>query len=250
MIPIRNKKEINYLEKSNNLVAKALDLARNMLKPGLNVLELDKSIEDFIRRSDATPAFKGLYGFPNASCISINEVIIHGIPKDYILQDGDIIGIDVGVQKDGWYGDGAFTATVGEAKKEDLILIDCAKTSLLKVIDEIKVGMYFKEISQIIEDSIKGFGFVPLQDFCGHGIGRKPHDDPQIFNYVRGNAKQGPKVREGMVFCLEPMVCQKDGRPVILDDGWSVISKDNMNTSHYEHTVAMIGSRAQILTKI
>ena len=116
MIPIRNKKEINYLEKSNNLVAKALDLARNMLKPGLNVLELDKSIEDFIRRSDATPAFKGLYGFPNASCISINEVIIHGIPKDYILQDGDIIGIDVGVQKDGWYGDGAFTATVGESK--------------------------------------------------------------------------------------------------------------------------------------
>lgn len=250
-IGIRNSKEISALKKSSWLVAQTLEEVAKHAKSGVSLKELDSIAEDFILSQNARPAFKGLYNFPNTTCLSLNAVIIHGIPSDYKLKNGDILGIDLGVEYNGWYGDGAVTIGIGDIDSRDKALIACAKDTLYEAIDFIKSGIHFKELSLFLEQSIIAKGFVPLEGFCGHGIGRKPHEEPEIPNYLGGlKPNQGPKIKEGMVFCIEPMVCQRDGTPVILNDKWSVVSKDNMNGSHYEHTMAIIGGKARILTQI
>ncbi|MDO7253502.1 type I methionyl aminopeptidase [Helicobacter cappadocius] len=250
-ISIRNKKEIEFLRKPNKIVGQTLELLKRNTQVGITLLELDKIAEDFIRSFGARPAFKGLYGFPNAVCISVNEVIIHGIPTNYALKEGDIVGFDVGVELDGWYGDAAISVGVGKISSKDLDLIACAKDTLYEAIKSITTGLRFKELSKIIEQSILKKGFVPLRGFCGHGIGRKPHEEPEIPNYLETNViASGPKIKEGMIFCLEPMICQRDGEPRILNDKWSVTSVDGLNGSHYEHTIAIVGGKAEILTEI
>lgn len=250
-INIRNKKEIDLLRKPNRIVAETLELLRKNAKENISLLELDSMAEDFIRKNNAKPSFKGLYGFPNAVCISVNSVVIHGIPTDYRLQNGDIVGFDVGTEIDGWYGDAAITMGIGEIQEIDKKLIDCSKDTLYYAIDQIKTGLRFKQLSSLIEGFITKRGFVPLKGFCGHGIGRNPHEEPQILNYLEApNAEGGPKIREGMVFCLEPMICQKDGEPVIDSDKWSVMGRDGLNGSHYEHTIAIVNGKAEILTEI
>lgn len=250
-IPIRNAQEIEKLYLASQVVGKTLSYISGFIKPGISLLEIDKLAEEYIYALGAKPAFKGLYGFPNTACISVNQVIIHGIPTSYCLKDGDIVGIDIGANLDGWYGDGAITLGVGEIAKQDKKLIDCARDSLMVAISSIKEGMYFKELSKIIEEVITSRGFVPLRDYCGHGIGRKPHDEPSILNYVDSvNLKQGSKIRNGMVFCIEPMVCVSSGIPKILSDKWSVVSEDGLNGAHYEHTVAIVDGFARILTEV
>ncbi|PIE74284.1 MAG: type I methionyl aminopeptidase [Deltaproteobacteria bacterium] len=249
-IALRKPSEINTIAKANTIVAKTLELAKREIKPGMTSLELDEQIEDLIRSNGAKPAFKGLYGFPNATCISVNEVIIHGIPNNRRFREGDIVGVDVGVELDGWFGDGAATFAVGKASAEDEKLMNASKDALELSVAQIKEGMRFKELSAIIEDLITQRGYVPLKDFCGHGIGRKPHEEPSILNYVVGKSNQGPKIKNGMVFCIEPMLCQKSGEPQILEDGWSVVSKDGLNTSHHEYAVAVVDGKARILTQV
>ena len=159
------------------------------------------------------------------------------------------MGLDIGVEKEGWYGDAAITIPIGKISKEDEELIACAKDALYYAIDIIHTGMRFKELSFELEKFIKNRGYVPLRKFCGHGIGRKPHEEPEIPNYLDSpNPKQGPKIKNGMVFCIEPMICQKISTPKILEDKWSVVSEDGLNASHYEHTVAIIENKAQILS--
>jgi methionyl aminopeptidase len=227
-----------------------LNYLRENVKPGMTLLEVDALGDDFIASLGARPSFKGLYGFPNAVCTSLNEVVIHGIPSNTVLQEGDILGLDIGTEIDGWYGDAAITMPVGKISKEDEELIACSKDALYYAIDIIKEGMRFKELSFAIEEFIVKRGYQPLIRFCGHGIGKKPHTEPEIPNYVETpNIKSGPKIKNGMVFCLEPMVCQKDREPVILDNGWDVVSKDGLRTSHYEHTVAVINGKAVILSE-
>jgi len=250
-IALRKPAEIEKLRAANKIVAEALDLLRQNTKAGISLKELDAMAEDFIRSAGARPSFKGLYGFPSAVCCSLNNVIIHGIPTDYKLKDGDVIGYDIGTELDGWFGDAAITVGVGEITKEDEALIACAKDTLYEAIDSIKVGMRFKELSLVLENSITSRGYVPLLDFCGHGIGKKPHEEPEIPNYLEGKSpKAGPKIKNGMVFCLEPMICQKDGQKVILENGWDVVSADGLRGSHYEHTVAVINGKAEILSKL
>ncbi|PAF44545.1 type I methionyl aminopeptidase [Helicobacter sp. 11S02629-2] len=250
MIPVRNKKEIESLRLASLEVALALELASSMAKPGVSLLEIDRAVEDFMKSRNVKPAFKGLYGFPNAVCISLNEVVIHGIPTDYKLKEGDIVGFDTGSNLDGWFGDGAVTVGVGKISSSDEKLLASSFNTLNNVIDNIRAGMRFKEISSMLEQNIRQSGFVPLEGYCGHGIGRKPHDAPEIPNYATGPLNSGPKVKEGMIFCLEPMVCQKSGKPKILGDKWSVVSEDGLNTSHHEHTVAIVDGKAKILTQI
>lgn len=248
-ITIKKPLEIEKLRVSNNYVAKTLKHLEAYVRPGMTLKEINAMGEEFIASLDARPAFKGLYGFPAGVCTSLNQVIIHGIPDDTIVKEGDILGLDIGVEKDGWYGDAAITLPIGKISAEDQKLIDCAKDALYHAIDIIRPGMRFKELSLELENAITNAGFVPLRSFCGHGIGKKPHEEPEIPNYLDShNAKQGPKIKEGMVFCLEPMICQKSGKPVILDDKWSVVSEDGMRGSHYEHTVAVVGNRAEILS--
>ncbi len=247
-IALRKPQEIEKLRAANKIVGGALELLRTNTKAGMTLKELDAMAEDYIRSHGAQPSFKGLYGFPNAVCTSLNNVIIHGIPTDYALQEGDVIGFDIGTELDGWFGDAAITMGVGKISKEDEALIACAKDTLYTAISEIKEGMRFKELSLILQTSIKDAGYIPLRDFCGHGIGKKPHEEPQIPNYLDGKAKAGPKIKNGMVFCLEPMICQKESKPLILENGWDVVSADKLRGSHYEHTVAVINGKAEILS--
>lgn len=248
-IAIRKPAEIDSLRAASRIVGKTLNHLKSKIKPGITLKELDTMGEDMIRSCGATPSFKGLYGFNGSVCTSVNEVIIHGIPNDYKLQVGDIVGLDIGTQLNGWYGDAAITCGVGEISQADQRLIACSKDALYFAISQIKVGMHFKELSALIEQFILDYGYVPLRGFCGHGIGRKPHEEPEIPNYLEGKkAKQGDKIKEGMVFCIEPMICQKDGEPRILEDDWSVVSVDGLKGSHYEHTVAIINGKAEILS--
>ena len=250
-IAIRKASDIDKLRVSNQLVAKTLNLLKNNTRLGISLKELNQMGEEFIVSHGGRPAFKGLYGFPSAVCTSVNQVIIHGIPTDYKLQNGDIVGFDVGVELNGWYGDAAITIGIGEISKDNQKLISCSKNTLDFAVSIIKVGMRFKELSFEIEKFIRNCGYVPLADFCGHGIGKKPHEEPNILNYVEnGSAKSGPKIKNGMVFCLEPMICQKEMQPVILKDKWSVVSKDGLNTSHHEYAVAVINGKAEILSQI
>ena len=250
-IPLRKPNEIQKLRDANVIVAKTLNYLMENVKPGMTLLEVDAMGEKFLRAQGARPSFKGLYGFPNAICTSLNEVIIHGIPSNTVLKEGAILGLDIGTELDGWYGDAAVTMPIGKISKEDEDLIACAKDSLYYAIDIIHEGMRFKELSKAIEDFIVARGYVPLIRFCGHGIGKKPHCEPEIPNYLESpNAKSGPKIKNGMVFCLEPMICQKDKNPVILENDWDVVSADGLRGSHYEHTVAVIDGKAVILTKV
>ncbi|PAF52108.1 type I methionyl aminopeptidase [Helicobacter sp. 13S00477-4] len=250
-IIIKNQKEIDSLRKPNHIVAQALELLKKSAKEGMSLLQLDTIAENFIRQNGGRPAFKGLYGFPNSVCISVNNVIIHGIPDGYTLKSGDVVGFDVGVELDGWYGDGAITVGIGNISQKDKELISCAKDTLYETIDWIQVGFGFRELSAFIEKCILKRGFVPLVGFCGHGIGRKPHEEPEIPNYSEGlSISSGPKIKEGMVFCIEPMICQLNGQPKILSDKWSVASIDGLNGSHYEHTIAIVNGKSEILTEI
>lgn len=248
-IALRKPEEIEKLFVANQAVAKTLKYLEENVKAGMSLKEVDAMGEKFILSLGARPAFKGLYGFPNAVCTSLNEVIIHGIPSDTVLKEGDILGLDIGTEVDGWYGDSAITMPIGDISKKDEELIACAKDALYYAIDIIEDGMRFKELSKAIEDFITSRGYQPLVRFCGHGIGRKPHEDPEIPNYLEhGGTKSGPKIKNGMVFCIEPMICQKDRNPVILKNGWDVVSADGLRGSHYEHTVAVVNGRAVILS--
>ncbi|GHV05713.1 methionine aminopeptidase [Campylobacterota bacterium] len=247
-IALRNKQQIASLCAANQLVARTLAHVGAMVEAGVTTKALSEEADRFITKNGARASFKGLYNFPEAICVSRNEVVIHGIPDETKLVDGDIVGLDIGVELDGWYGDSAVTVGVGKISADDQLLIDCAKNTLYEAIAAIRVGMHFKELSQVLETTIHAKGFVPLHGYCGHGIGRLPHEEPSILNYVEGKAKQGPKIKEGMVFCIEPMICQKIGKFAILDDKWSVVSEDGLNGSHYEHTVAIVGSRAEIIS--
>jgi methionyl aminopeptidase len=248
-IALRKPDEIAKLRKAGEIVGKTLQYLQENIKPGMTLKEIDEMGEKFIRDHGAIPSFKGLYGFKGSVCTSLNEVCIHGVPDDTVIKEGDILGLDIGTKLDGYYGDAAITMGVGKISAEDEALIACAKDALYHAIDQIKEGMRFKELTKILEDFITERGYVPLRDYCGHGIGTQPHAEPNIPNYLEGKPNQGPKIKNGMVFCLEPMICQKLGTPKLLGDDWSVVSEDGLHTSHYEHEVAVVDGKAVILTE-
>jgi len=247
-IPLRKPSEIDILRRAGAVVGQTLEYLESIVKPGMSLREIDALGEEFLRKLGAEPSFKGLYGFPAAVCTSVNEVIIHGVPTDYKVREGDILGLDIGTKLEGYYGDAAITMPVGKISEEDKRLIACSRDALYEAIDSIRQGMRFKELSAVLEESITSRGYVPLRNYCGHGIGTKPHDEPNILNYLEGKPKQGPKIKNGMVFCIEPMVCQRSGEPTLLEDEWSVVSEDGLRGSHYEHQVAVVDGRAVILT--
>lgn len=183
-ISIKKPSEIEKLRVSNAYVAKTLNHLRTYVRPGMTLAQINQMGEEFIASLDARPAFKGLYGFPAGVCTSLNEVIIHGIPDDTVVKEGDILGLDIGVEKEGWYGDAAITMPIGEISEADERLIACAKDALMHAISVIKAGMRFKELTLELENFITARGYVPLRGFCGHGIGKRPHEEPEIPNYL------------------------------------------------------------------
>ena len=252
MIELRKPDEIAKLREANRIVAQTLDFLESQIQTGMTLKQINAMAEDFILSKGAKPSFKGLYGFEGAICTSLNAVCIHGIPDETKIKEGDILGLDVGTVKDGFYGDAARTIPIGKISALDEALIACAKETLEYAIDIIKEGMRFKALSAKLGEFITKRGFVPLLNYCGHGIGTRPHAEPEIPNYLEPgqSAKDGPKIKSGMVFCIEPMICQKDGTPVHLNsDRWNAASADGLNTAHFEHCIAVVRGRAEILSR-
>ncbi|WIV13172.1 type I methionyl aminopeptidase [Proteiniborus sp. MB09-C3] len=248
MIILKSDREIELMSKAGRLVAETHAFLQDIIKPGVTTKELDEAAEDFIRSHGALPAFKGYNGFPGSICASINEVVVHGIPGLNKLKDGDIISIDIGTIIDGYYGDGANTYPVGTVSDEDLELIKVTKQSFYEGLKYAKVGNRLSDISHAIQKYAESNGFSIVRDFVGHGIGQRMHEEPQIPNF--GLPGKGPRLKEGMVLAIEPMVNSGTYHVKILSDNWTVVTVDGHKSAHYEHTIAITNDEPLILTKL
>ena len=248
MIIIKNDNEVSLMRKAGKIVGETLLLLENEIKPGITTAELDKIAEEFITKHGAKPSFKGLYGFPSSLCISVNEQVIHGFPGAYVLKEGDIVSVDCGACINGFHGDAARTFPVGNISKEAQRLIDVTRDSFFKGIEYAKVGNRLSDISHEIQSYVEAAGFSVVRDFVGHGIGRNVHEDPNVPNF--GKSGRGPKLQEGMVLAIEPMVNAGTYKVTTLKDGWTVVTADNSLSAHYENTVAILSDGPEILTLI
>ena len=248
MIIIKNHNEITLMKKAGRIVGETLLLLEKEIKPGVTTAELDRMAEEFITKHGAKPSFKGLYGFPSSLCISVNEQVIHGFPGAYVLREGDIVSIDCGAFLDGFHGDAARTFPVGNISVEAQRLIDITKESFFQGIKFAKEGNKLTDISYGIQSYVEAAGFSVVRDFVGHGIGRNVHEDPNVPNF--GKSGRGPKLLEGMVLAIEPMVNIGTHKVKTLKDGWTVVTADSSLSAHYENTVAILSDGPEILTLI
>jgi methionyl aminopeptidase len=246
MIIIKSPREIDQLKKSNAIVAEVFEKLKEMTAPGVTTKELDQVAEEYIIQKGARPAFKGYRGFPATLCISINEEVVHGIPNQRQLKEGDIVSLDVGVNFVGYFGDAAITLPVGEVDSEAKKLLNVTEKALYIGIEEAKVGNRLFDISCAVQRWVESHGFSVVRDFVGHGIGKDLHEEPQIPNF--GSPHQGPRLEKGMVFALEPMVNEGTYQVRILSDGWTVVTTDGKRSAHFEHTVAITDGKAEILS--
>lgn len=246
MIIIKSPREVEQLKRSNVIVAEVFGKLKGMIVPGVTTRELDQVAEDYIRLKGARPAFKGYRGFPASLCTSINEEVVHGIPGQRRLKEGDIIGLDVGVNYQGYFGDAAITFPVGEVDAEAKRLLEVTEKALYIGIEKAKAGNRLFDISYAIQKWVESHGFSVVRDFVGHGIGRELHEDPQVPNF--GAPHQGPRLEKGMVFSLEPMVNEGVYEVRVLSDGWTVVTADGKRSAHFEHTIAVTEDGAEILS--
>ena len=247
MIVIRTKKEIEQLTLSSRIVAEVLKELRPLVVPGVTTQELNDTAEASARKQGALPAFKGYRGFPASLCISINEQIVHGIPDGRKLKEGDIVSLDFGTLLNGFYGDAAITLPVGTIGKKARELLAVTEESLYKGIEQARVGNRLSAISQAIQAWVESHGFSVVRDFVGHGIGTALHEEPQIPNF--GTPLPNPRLQEGMVFAIEPMVNEGSYEMRILSDGWTAVTADGKLSAHFEHTIAITGNGPVILTE-
>jgi len=247
LIKIKSAVEIDKIRKSCEIVAETLKMLRRHIQPGVTTIELDKLAHNFIIERGATPAFLNYRGYPATICASINECVVHGIPNNRKLKEGDIIGIDVGVKFQGYYGDAAITVGVGEISKEAKEIMDITERALYKGIKKCFEGNHLSDISHAIQTTAEENGFSVVRRFVGHGIGTELHEEPSILNY--GPPNMGPVLKSGMVFAIEPMVNQGTHEVEVLDDKWTVVTKDRKLSAHFEHTVAITKNEPLILTQ-
>ena len=248
MIYIKSRDEIARIRESNQIIAEALIHIEGFVKPGVSTADLDQEIENFILKKKAKPSFKGLYGFPAAACISVQDEVVHGIPsKKRLLKEGEIVGIDVGVELKGYFGDAAFTFPVGRIDDSLKKLLRVTEESLYlgieKALPENRVG----DIGSAVQKHVEAHSFGVVRDLVGHGVGRKPHEDPQIPNF--GSPGQGAQLKPGMVIAIEPMVNMGTYEVFFADDNWTVKSGDGKASAHFEHSVAITENGPLILSK-
>jgi len=247
MIVLKTKSEIEKISLSSQIVADVLKELRERVVPGITTQELNDAAEASARQRGALPAFKGYRGFPASLCISVNEQIVHGIPDGRKLKEGDIVSLDFGTLFNGFYGDAAITLPVGAVGKKALKLLQVTEESLYKGIEQALVGNRLSAISQAIQSWVERHGFSVVRDFVGHGIGAALHEEPQIPNF--GTPVPNPRLQEGMVFAIEPMVNEGSFEMRILPDGWTAVTADGKLSAHFEHTVAITGNGPVILTE-
>ena len=246
MIIYKTADEIAVMRKSNQIVARVLTELKALVRPGVRTRELDAYAEARARELGAVPAFKGYRGYPASLCTSVNEEIIHGIPSERPLKEGDIIGLDFGVLFEGFYGDAAVTIPVGSVGPTAQRLIDVAEAAFYKGIEQMKKGNRISDISHAVQEYVEGAGFSVIRSFVGHGIGHSPHEEPQVPNF--GPPGRGPKIKEGLTLAIEPMIAAGDWQEEIQEDGWTAVTRDRSLSAHYEHTVALTRRGVEILS--
>ena len=247
MIVRKSADELELMRKANVLVAEVLGELRELVAPGVTTLELDAIAERRVREAGAIPAFKGYHGFPATICASVNDAVVHGIPADTALAAGDIVSIDMGVVRDGFYGDSAVTVPVGSIPENVSDLLNVTRDSLELAIDRARVGGYVSDIGHAVQKHVESHGFAVVREFVGHGIGTKLHEDPQIPNY--GEPGHGARLSSGMVLAIEPMVTVGKPAVKVLDDGWTAVTLDGSLAAHFEHTVAITEEGPEVLTQ-
>lgn len=248
MIIIKSSQEIEYMKEAGKVVAYTHQVLKEHIKPGITTKELDQIAEEEIRKHNSLPAFKGYGGFPASICTSINEEVVHGIPGLKKLEDGDIISIDIGAIYNGYYGDGAKTYPVGNVREKALELIEVTKESFYEGLKFCKVGYRLSDISHAVQKHVEANGFTVVKDYVGHGIGANMHEAPQIPNF--GPPGKGPRLANGMVLAIEPMVNEGTDKVRTLLDNWTVVTIDKKWSAHYEHTVVINDDEPLILTKL
>lgn len=246
MIHKRTAEEIEEYRLSSLLVGETLSEVSKFIKPGVTTLSLDKIAEEFIRDNGALPAFKGYNGFPASLCISVNEVVVHGIPGKREIKEGDIVSIDCGTEMNGWVGDSAYTFALAGVSQEAKDLIKVTKESLLLGIEKCKIGNRIGDLSFQIQSYCEKHGYGVVRELCGHGVGRKMHENPEVPNY--GRAGTGIKFMEGMIIAIEPMITMKDKAIVFEDDGWTCRTRDMSLAAHFEHDIAITKEGPDILS--
>jgi methionyl aminopeptidase len=246
MIVYKTEEEIRAMRRSSRMVAQILAELAHLVAPGVTTRDLDAHAERRTREMGAVPAFKGYRGFPAALCASINEEIVHGIPSDRVLREGDIVSLDYGVLSEGFYGDATVTLPVGEIDPAAARLIAAARESFLAGVAAMKEGGRVSDISAAVQKRVEADGFSVIRAFVGHGIGRSLHEEPQVPNF--GLPGHGPKIRPGLVLAVEPMIAMGDWEVEILRNGWTAVTKDRSLAAHHEHTVACTASGIEILS--
>ena len=247
MVNIRSEKEIQLIADSCQIVADTLDMLTAQVKPGAKISDLYKLAEQFIISKGARPAFKGYMGFPATLCVSVDDEVVHGIPTDRYLEEGQIVGIDCGAEKEGYYGDHARTFSIGKISASKQKLMDITKDCLLRGISEAKPGNYVSDIGHAILLLAESNGFSVVRELVGHGIGSSLHEEPQVPNY--GNPKQGYRLTEGMCIAIEPMINMGKKEVTTDSDGWTIRTKDGQVSAHFEHTIAITSNGPKILSK-
>jgi methionyl aminopeptidase len=251
VILIKSKKEIDYIRESCRIVAETLQLLKVNVKLGITTLELDKIAEDYIRSNNALPAFKGYSqggapGFPGSICSSIDDEVVHGIPGPRTLKDGEIVSLDIGVLKNGYFGDAALTVPVGNISADKIKLLEVTERSLHLGIEQAIAGNKVHDISNAVQGYVEANGFSIVRDLCGHGVGKFLHEDPSIPNF--GRKGTGPKLKNGMTLAIEPMVNAGKYDVVTAKDGWTIITADGSTSAHFEHTILINNNLPEILT--
>jgi len=246
VIHLRSENDIDLIRSSARIVAECLDHLETLVKPGVSTLELDRAAEEFVRSKGALPAFKGYRGYPKTLCVSVNETVVHGIPDSRVLNEGDIVGCDMGAIVDGWYGDSARTFAVGKVDPEAERLMQVTREAMHKGIEQAVVGNRLGDIGHAIQSHVEAHGMSVVRDLVGHGIGRQLHEEPQVPNY--GRPGKGLKLEFGQCLAIEPMV--NLGRPDVVTkgDGWTVVTRDGRWSAHFEHTIAVGREAPEILS--
>ena len=248
MVILKTKNELQLMQKAGAVTAGALHAGGAAVKPGVTTKEIDKIIHDYIVSHGATPSFLGYAGFPASACISVNDEVIHGIPGNRVLKEGDIVSIDVGAKLNGYHGDSAYTFTCGNVDPETQKLLDGTRKSLENAIAKAVVGNRLGDISYAVQSTVEPMGLSVVREYVGHGVGRDLHEAPEVPNY--GTAGRGIRLAAGMVLAIEPMI-NAGGWPIkVLGDGWTVKTRDGKMSAHFEHTVAITQNGPIILTEL
>ena len=245
-VKLKTESEIELIKQSSLLVGKTLAEVAKAIKPGVPLLYLDRIGEEFIRDHGAIPSFKGYGGFPASLCLSVNDVVVHGIPNNNILHEGDIISVDCGVYKNGYHGDYAYTFAVGEISQEKKLLIQRTKESLYLGIKAAVKGNTTGDIGHAVQRYVEQFGYGVVRELCGHGIGKDMHEKPDIPNY--GQPGKGTKLCEGMVFCIEPMITNRSRKIFMENDNWTIKTVDGQPAAHFEHQIAITKNGTEVLS--